>query len=121
MLFKRSNRSTSGEQDNLDFLFVLGICYGKLNRQEESKKTFDQMLRVGGDSAHMHFLLGKAYLDLYVNEHARTELERAVPSIPTWGLRITISVWFISEWACSMKRSGVRRGNDHYAPGAVEL
>ncbi|HEX5411173.1 MAG TPA: tetratricopeptide repeat protein [Terriglobia bacterium] len=36
------------EKDNLDFLFVEGISYGKLNQKAESQKAFDQMVRIGG-------------------------------------------------------------------------
>jgi len=72
----------SGEQDNLDFLFVEGICYGKLKREKESEKAFDQLVRVGGDTAHLHFLLGKAYLDLYINQHAITELQKSITFDP---------------------------------------
>jgi len=34
------------EQNNLDFLFVLGIAYGKLKRTQDSEKTFE---RVSGE------------------------------------------------------------------------
>jgi len=71
----------SGEQDNLKFLFALGICYGKLKRGEESQKAFDQ--RVGGDSAHLHFLLGKAYLDLHQNQQVvKLPGKARIPSPP---------------------------------------
>ena len=40
------------------------------------------MLGIGGDTAHLHFLLGNAYLDLYQNEQARAELEKAISLDP---------------------------------------
>jgi tetratricopeptide (TPR) repeat protein len=70
------------EKNNLDFLFVMGICYGKLKRDTDSEKAFAQLVRVGGDTPHMHLLLGKAYLDLYVNQKARDELDKAVADDP---------------------------------------
>jgi len=58
----RGRRCTAGWV--VKTLFVRGICYGKLKREKESEKAFDQLVRAGGDIAHLHFLLGKAYLDL---------------------------------------------------------
>ena len=72
----------SAEQDNLDFLFVQSICYGRLKREKESEKAFDRLVRAGGDTAHLHFLLGKAYLDLYINQHAVTELQESIALTP---------------------------------------
>lgn len=66
------------QPDDLDLLFVLGICYGKLKRTAESEKAFARLIETGGDSPHMHLLLGKAYLDLYENNKAQSELEKAV-------------------------------------------
>jgi tetratricopeptide (TPR) repeat protein len=54
-----------GEQNNLEFLFLRGISHGKMKREQDSEKAFNQSVRVGGDTAHLHFLLGKAYRDLY--------------------------------------------------------
>src|SRR5205823_8138011 len=73
------------EQGDLDYLFVLGICYGKLKRAGDSARAFARLVQEGGNSPHMHLLLGKAYLDLYENDKARTELEQAAagdPKIP---------------------------------------
>jgi len=75
----------AGEKDNVDFLFVQGISFGKMKREEQSRKAFDQMLRVGGDTAHLHFLLGTAYLDLHENQYAITELGRTVSLDPKLG------------------------------------
>jgi tetratricopeptide (TPR) repeat protein len=74
-----------GEKKNLDFLFVQGICYGKLKREKESEEVFGQLVRVGGDTAYLHLLLGKAYLDLYENQHAITELRRCISLGPKLG------------------------------------
>jgi Flp pilus assembly protein TadD len=54
----------AGQPDDIDLLFVLGICYGKLKRTGDSEKRFAQLVGAGGDSPHTHLLLGKAYLDL---------------------------------------------------------
>jgi len=72
----------SAEQDNLDFLFVQAICYGKLKRGKESEKAFDRLVCAGGDPAHLHFPLGKAYLDLYIKHHAVTELQESIALAP---------------------------------------
>jgi len=65
------------EKADLDFLFVMGICYGKLKREADSARAFEQLLSAGGETAHMHLLLGKAYLDLYQDQAAQKELEEA--------------------------------------------
>ncbi|MGH9406165.1 MAG: tetratricopeptide repeat protein [Terriglobia bacterium] len=68
----------SEEKNDLDYLFVLGICYGKLKRDTESARVFSRLVQQGGDTPHLHLLLGKAYLDLYQDQKARSELEKAV-------------------------------------------
>lgn len=70
----------SEEKNDLDYLLVLGICYGKLKHKTESARVFSRMLKQGGDTPHLHLLLGKAYLDLRQNQEARSELEEAVAS-----------------------------------------
>jgi len=72
----------SDQQDDLGFLFALAISYGKLNREEDSKKTFAQLVRAGGDSANMHLLMGKAYLDQRQNDKAQVELGKALAGDP---------------------------------------
>ncbi len=52
------------QKSNLDYLYVLGIAYAKLQRPEDSARTFEQMVRAGGDSPQLHLLMGKAHLDL---------------------------------------------------------
>jgi tetratricopeptide (TPR) repeat protein len=73
------------EQDNLDFLFELGVAYGKVKRPEDSARTFAQMVRAGGGSAQMRLLLGIACLDLEQYARAQRELEKAAalnPKLP---------------------------------------
>lgn len=74
------------EKENLEYLFMLGVAYGTLKRETEEARAFDQLIRAGGDSAHLHLLLGKAYLDLYNEPKAREELEKAVAADPKPGL-----------------------------------
>ena len=84
------------QETNLDFLYVLGIAYGRLKRTEESTRTFEQLVRAGGDSAQLHLLMGKAHLDLDELSLAQDELEKSVAldrqncTLPT-----TTSEWFI--------------------------
>ena len=111
------------EQNDLDFLFVLGIAYGKLKRTEQSSRTFAQLVRAGGDTAHMHLLLGKAYLDLYANQKARAELEKRSQAILS--CRTPTSTWVcsISAWGCWSKRprSSTRRSLSALkSPGATK-
>lgn len=68
----------SKEKDDLDYLFVLGICYGKLKQDAKSATVFGRLVAQGGGTPHLHLLLGKAYLDLREDQKARSELEKAV-------------------------------------------
>jgi tetratricopeptide (TPR) repeat protein len=73
------------EKRSIDFLFMQGISYGKLNQKAESQKAFDELVRVGGESPQMHLLLGKLYLDFFYNEQAALELNKAIarkPNLP---------------------------------------
>ena len=70
------------QKTNLDFLYVLGISYGRLKRTEESTRTFEQLVRAGGDSAQLHLLMGKAHLDLEELSLAQGELEKSVALDP---------------------------------------
>jgi len=67
----------SQEQGDLEYLFMLGTSYGMLQRSENSLRVFERMIQVGGDTPHLHLLLGKAYLALGQNDKAAVELQRA--------------------------------------------
>jgi Flp pilus assembly protein TadD len=71
------------EQDDLDFLYMLAIAYGQLKRSSDSARICEQLVRVGGDTPHMHLLMGKVYLDTYQNAKAEDELVSAVAGDPT--------------------------------------
>lgn len=68
----------------LDYLFMLGASHGKAGREKEAARVFEQMLRVGGDSPRLHWLLGNAFLTQQLNQKAVEELEkaRADPNLP---------------------------------------
>jgi superkiller protein 3 len=70
------------EKHNIDFLFMEGISYGKLDQKAESQKAFDELVRVGGESPQMHLLLGKLYIDVYYNQQAALELNKAIAQNP---------------------------------------
>jgi tetratricopeptide (TPR) repeat protein len=68
----------------LDYLYIFGSSHGKTGNEREAARVFDQMLKVGGDSPRIHWLLGNAYLTQQVNQKAVAELEqaRADPRLP---------------------------------------
>jgi tetratricopeptide (TPR) repeat protein len=68
------------EQNDLEFLFMLGLSYGMLQRGEDSARTFERLVSAGGDTPHLHLLLGKAYLALGQLDIAEAELARAAES-----------------------------------------
>lgn len=65
------------ERNDLEYLFMLGISYGKLKRAEDARQAFVQLIQAGGDTPHLHLLLGKAYLALDDFSSAQTQLENA--------------------------------------------
>jgi tetratricopeptide (TPR) repeat protein len=66
------------EQQDLEYLFMLGISYAKLKRGVDAQRVFAQLVSAGADTPHLHQLLGKAYLALNDYPKAETELEKAV-------------------------------------------
>jgi Flp pilus assembly protein TadD len=48
-----------------------------LKRTDDSLRVFQRMVEAGGDTPHLHLLLGKAYLALSQPDHAAVELKRA--------------------------------------------
>lgn len=72
------------ERDDLEYLFMLGISYGKLKKNADSERIFARLIVLGGDSPHLHLLLGKARMALEDYEKAREELARAAaaPDLP---------------------------------------
>jgi len=85
---------SSQEKTDLDYLYVMGICCGKLKRQTDSDKTFEQLVLAGGETGHMQLLPGKAYLDLFEIPSAQKELEKAValaPALPFAHLNLGVA------------------------------
>ena len=67
----------SREEDDLEYLFMLGLSYGMLHRDEDSARTFGRLIEAGGDTPHLHLLLGKAYLAMGQKDKAASELALA--------------------------------------------
>jgi tetratricopeptide (TPR) repeat protein len=67
----------SREQNDLEYLFMLGVSYGKLKRASDTHRTFARLMEAGGNTPHLHLLLGKAYLALDDYQNAQKGLERA--------------------------------------------
>jgi tetratricopeptide (TPR) repeat protein len=65
------------EQNDLEYLFMLGTSYGMVKRTDDSVRVFQQLIEAGGDTPHLHLLLGKAYLALGQQDKAEVELKRA--------------------------------------------
>ncbi len=68
----------------MDYLYILGSCYGKAGNEEQAARVYAQMFRVEGDSPRVHWLLGNAYLTQDLFQKALEELEkaRADPTLP---------------------------------------
>ncbi len=65
------------EQNDLEYLFMLGTSYGMVKRTDDSLRIFGRLVEAGGDTPHLHLLLGKAYLALGQQDKAAVELKRA--------------------------------------------
>jgi len=65
------------ESNDLEFLFMLGISYGKVKRPADAQRAFAHLMDAGGETPHLHLLLGKAYLALENYPSAQKELEKA--------------------------------------------
>lgn len=70
------------ERGDLEYLFMLGVSYGKLKRTDDARNIFGALLQSGGDTPHLHLLLGKAYLALGDFPSAGPELEKAAAGDP---------------------------------------
>ena len=68
------------EQNDLEYLFMLGTSYGMVKRTDDSLRIFQRLVEAGGDTPHLHLLLGKAYLALGQRDKAAVELKRATES-----------------------------------------
>jgi len=70
------------ESNDLTYLYVLGIAADKAERKELSDRALTQLAQVGGDSAEVHLLIGKAKLNLEAYDDAIGELKAAVEASP---------------------------------------
>ncbi len=65
------------ESNDLEYLFMLGVSLGMLHQAEKSQQVFAALVAAGGDTLHLHLLLGKAYLALGAYQEADRELTLA--------------------------------------------
>jgi tetratricopeptide (TPR) repeat protein len=70
------------ESNDLTYLYVLGISAEKAERKNLSDRALARLAEVGGDSAEVHLLIGKAKLNLEAYEDAIAELRAAVEANP---------------------------------------
>ena len=67
---------------DLNYLYVLGISADKAERKELGDRAIARMAEVGGDSAEVHLLTGKAMLNLEAYGDAEKELTAAAQQDP---------------------------------------
>jgi tetratricopeptide (TPR) repeat protein len=65
------------QREDLEYLYMLGISYGMLKRADDARGVFARLVKAGGDTPHLHLLLGKGYLALGQNDQAEVELQQA--------------------------------------------
>jgi tetratricopeptide (TPR) repeat protein len=70
------------ESNDLTYLYVLGIAAEKAERKDLSDRALTRLAQVGGDSAEVHLLIGKAKLNLEAYDDAIGELKAAVEANP---------------------------------------
>jgi tetratricopeptide (TPR) repeat protein len=64
------------------YLYVLGIAAHNAGNDALDQQALSRMIEVGGDSAELHFILGKSYLNRHEESAALPELGRAIASNP---------------------------------------
>ncbi len=64
------------------YLYVLGIAAHNAGNDALDQQALSRMIEVGGDSAELHFILGKSYLNRHEENAAVPELNRAIASNP---------------------------------------
>jgi tetratricopeptide (TPR) repeat protein len=64
------------------YLYVLGIAAHNASNEVLDEKALSRMIEVGGDSAELHFILGKSYLNRQEEDAAVSELNQAVVKNP---------------------------------------
>ena len=67
---------------DLNYLYVLGIAADRAERKELGDRALERMVEVGGDSAEVHLLMGKAMLNLESYDNALKELQAAAQENP---------------------------------------
>ncbi len=111
------------ERDNLDYLSVLGICYGRLRRSAESARMFARLDKLGASTPRSHLLLGKAYLDLFDDRKAQIELERAIaedPKLPFAHYNLGVSYWRLGMMQKAMSEFDREMALSPHLPWAYE-
>jgi tetratricopeptide (TPR) repeat protein len=67
------------------YLYELVVAAGNAGRHDLEERALDRLLEVGQNSAALHLLVGKVYLNQGEDERARVELEKAAdvdPKLP---------------------------------------
>jgi tetratricopeptide (TPR) repeat protein len=70
------------ESKDLNYLYVLAIAADKAERKDLYERAIARMAEVGGDSAEVHLLLGKAMLQLEAYGDSAKELNAAAEADP---------------------------------------
>ena len=76
------NRSGRRLQDQLNYLYVLGIAAGKSARPDLEQRALGRLVETGQDSAELHLLLGKAHINREEYDDAIKELDLAAKANP---------------------------------------
>jgi tetratricopeptide (TPR) repeat protein len=72
----------AGRSGDVMYLYVLGIAAHNAGNDALDQQALSRLIEVGGDSAELHFILGKSYLNRHEENAALPELNRAVASNP---------------------------------------
>ncbi len=72
----------SQQSRDLNYLYVLVIAADKAERKELGDRALARLAEVGGDSAEVHLLVGKAMLQLEAYDDATSELTAAAQADP---------------------------------------
>jgi Flp pilus assembly protein TadD len=84
----------STKSNDVLYLYLIDIAAVESGQKDLDEKILNQMVRVGGDTAEYHLILGKAFLNRYDVSESKTELELAAtinPNLPFLHMNLGIA------------------------------
>jgi Flp pilus assembly protein TadD len=91
----------SAKSDDVLYLYVYDVAAVESGQKDLDERILSQMIRVGGETAEYHLILGKAFLNRYEMAEAKTELERTAamnPNLPFLHMNLGITYMRLGDY-----------------------